>query len=788
MFKISFIFSIIIFSSFSQARQSCDWPFRTAINITETSGQNTSNYSVKLTLTGNSGGTLHSSYNWSSDGADLRLYSSNDSTPLEFSIESWSQSNKTAVIWVTLPSFNANSQHTVYVYYGNASVTTADSGTPPGIIYVDDQIKFHTRYNDRNANDPTSLSHAKALFDAQDDSTPGYGCSHPAEYQDIDNATQGGVNHDFIAVSEAYFTVPSSGQWGVRYGADYGLGGGLYVNGIALDERWNDDLWWGGSDWNNADVLQGLVNLSAGEHKLEVIGGEGCCDGGLTIQFYNGSTDTWGLASDPNVNIDIRSQACPVVRHTIQYGSHDVCGVDLSITSNVQSNEWFENSENNLTIQVNHQGSTPSGLSALANTEVSIQLPTEVTLIDSLYSGSNWACTGISGVISCLYNQVITNSGTSSTLTLHTDVGGSAGNSITISAQVTGHLPDPSSSNNTTSQTMSLLFNEGSPADCSNPKPGLWARYFDTTNYTPNDIVNKNSYQAMIDARMTAQYLFGQTILPEINGSGNPFDSSSNPDHFVLILQGYLYLQKKADYSFGVDGDDAIEAWVDDNIVSDFYGQHGAKGSAQNLSANIKLPAGFTPIEFRMQEHEGGDEHAFYWRKKGRGQNTVIIPSSAYYHCAGNPNIVLSTQVSVIQDDINGTNNPKAIPNAIMNINVSAINQGNISTDLNSTEIKQAIDTGTELYVYDFKGPGPINFMDGTNASNLSYQYVALNDGTDSISFSSDGSNFNHTATPDADGYDSAITHIRINFGGSFKAQMDGIQPAFGFEYQTRIK
>jgi len=78
--------------------------------------------------------------------------------------------------------------------------------------------------------------------------------------------------------------------------------------------------------------------------------------------------------------------------------------------------------------------------------------------------------------------------------------------------------------------------------------------------------------------------------------------------------------------------------------------------------------------------------------------------------------------------------------------------------------------------------------VDGTNASNLSYQYVALNDGTDSISFSSDGSNFNHTATPDADGYDSAITHIRINFGGSFKAQMDGIQPAFGFEYQTRIK
>jgi len=785
MFKISFIFSIIIFSSFSQARQSCDWPFRTAINITETSGQNTSNYSVKLTLTGNSGGTLHSSYNWSSDGADLRLYSSNDSTPLEFSIESWSQSNKTAVIWVTLPSFNANSQHTVYVYYGNASVTTADSGTPPGIIYVDDQIKFHTRYNDRNANDPTSLSHAKALFDAQDDSTPGYGCSHPAEYQDIDNATQGGVNHDFIAVSEAYFTVPSSGQWGVRYGADYGLGGGLYVNGIALDERWNDDLWWGGSDWNNADVLQGLVNLSAGEHKLEVIGGEGCCDGGLTIQFYNGSTDTWGLASDPNVNIDIRSQACPVVRHTIQYGSHDVCGVDLSITSDIQSTEWFVGSDNEFSVQVHHQDASPSGLSAPASTDVAIQLPTEVMLTGSLYIGLNWSCTGTSGLINCSYSQALNTADSSSTLTLYTTVNGNAGDNINISAQVNGYLPDTQLTNNTSSQGIVLLSNVGLPAECSSPKPGVWARFFDTAS--AGIVINDaNEYQTLINAQMKPEFLYGQTIVSNINSSGNPFDINADPDNFVVVFQGYLNITQSGNYYFAVDGDDAVEAWIDDAIISAYYGAHGPSGGP-NDKTRINLSNGFHKIEFRLQENAGGDAYDFYWSRRNNSGDT-IIPASAYYHCAGNPDIQLDTSVTVITDDINGTNNPKAIPNAIMNISVNAINQGNISTDLGTTEVKQAIDTGTELYVNDFNGPGPINFVDGTNASNLSYQYVALNDGTDSISFSSDGSNFNHTATPDADGYDSAITHIRINFGGSFKAQMDGIQPAFGFEYQTRIK
>ncbi|OUS37654.1 hypothetical protein A9R00_10965, partial [Oleispira antarctica] len=581
MFKISFILSIIIFSSFSQARQSCDWPFRTAINITETSGQNTSNYSVKLTLTGNSGGTLHSSYNWSSDGADLRLYSSNDSTLLNFSIESWDQSNKSAVIWVTLPSFNANSQHTVYVYYGNASVPTADSGTPPGIIYVDDQIKFHTRYNDQNTNDPTSLSHAKALFDAQDDSVAGYGCSHPVQYQDIDNATQGGVNHDFIAVSEAYFTVPSSGQWGVRYGADYGLGGGLYVNGIALDERWNEDLWWGGSDWNNADVLQGVLNLSAGEHKLEVIGGEGCCDGGLTIQFYNGSTDTWGLASDPNVNINIRSQACPVIRHTIQYGAHDVCSMDLQFDKDKISTprNWNINQTQELSLQIKNDKNAL--YTATLPILVQIQLPAGQTHAASI--GNDWMCSGTSGTISCSYNKDIVKNNKSSVLTLTIFTNRSAISPSSITASVSNNQPDADTSNNTVTDNTNVKDkNTPAPAitpSCgTSPPNGIWSRFFDIQSYADTTLDNAADYQTIVDDRVKATYLDGQTVFGNINGSGNPFDNR-NDDYYLTLFEGYIYAPEDGTYTFGVDGDDAIEVWIDGLIASTFYGLHGENGS-----------------------------------------------------------------------------------------------------------------------------------------------------------------------------------------------------------------
>ncbi len=783
MLRLLFVILLFSISTSSLARQSCDWPFSTSITVTETSGQTTSNYSVKLTLTGGNSGTLHSGYNWSSDGADLRIYNSVGSTPLAFSIESWSQSNQTAEVWVTFPTFNARSSNTIEVYYGNNAVATA-AGTPPSITYVDGKIKFHTRYNNKNTSDPTSLSHAKALFDSQDDSISGYSCSHPAQYQNITNVGQGGVNHDFIAYSEAYFTVPTSGQWGVRYGADYGLGGGLYVNGIALDERWDEDLWWGGSDWNNSDVLQGVTSLTAGEHKLEIIGAEGGNDGGLTIQFYNGSTNTWGLASNSNVNISIRSQACPAIRHTIQYGNHDVCGVDLSISSSVQSNEWFVNSENNFTIQVDNQSSTPSGLSAPADTAVSIQLPTEVTLIDSFYSGLNWTCTGTSGVISCLYNQAITTSGSSSTLTLHTEVAGTADANVTISAQVTGYLPDTQSTNNTTSQTMILLSNVGLPADCSSPKPGVWARFFDTAN--AGIVINDASeYQALIDAQMKPEFLYGQTIVSNINGSGNPFDNNSNPDHFLVVFQGYLNITQRGDYYFGVDGDDAVEAWVNDSIISSYYGAHGTSGGANN-KVKIKLSTGFHKIEFRLQENEGGDAYDFYWSRKKNGGDS-IIPASTYYHCAGNPDIQLNTGITVINDGINGSN-PKAIPGSELNMLVTASNAGNISTDLNSTTLIQAIDADTKFYIGDFNGLGPIDFTDGNDASGLSYTYSDLSNTSDSLSFSINGTTFDHTPVNDGEDYDPTITHIKLEFNGTMKSAMNGITPSFSFEYQVKLE
>ena len=781
MFKFSFILLLIVFSSFSQARQSCDWPFRTQVDITEQSGTNLNDYQIKLQL---STSNLHSSYNWTLDGFDFRIYDTDDTTPLEFWIDSWDQGNETASIWVRFPTLQASQNKSIFLYYGNENATPL--ATVP-FTFIEPGIKFHARPTSFSPDNKTEAFNEFNNISDNGNNNDGYGCTFITNFTAVTKNATFGSGDNFAAYSESYFEVATgeSGTWEFRYGADFGRGGALYVDDTTLEEDWLNDLWWANS-WTNPDTLQGSITLNEGYHKLEVLGFEGCCDGGITVQFKKpgGSWTTF-----TTTDIDIRSRACPVTEPNISYGAHDVCDlVDLRFRNTAFPNRWQINTLQEIKFQIRNIGdnfTTPPS-------QVQIQLPTGLNF--NGFSGTNWTCNASGLTINCSYAVSLATSGgarnsSQLTLTIFTDRSAIAGSNVTVTGQVTSASYDSNPGNNTLTDSAEVQDNnDPAPAvspSCATPTPGIWSRFFNIQTYADTTLDNATDYQAIVNDRVKVQYLDGQTILSNINGSGNPFDNRGD-EFYLTLFEGYINAPEDGTYTFGVDGDDAIEVWIDGLIASTFYGLHGENGSATGQQ-DITLAAGYHSIEYRFQEYTGGDSYKMYWQPPSNG-NLIIIPQSAYFHCAGQVDINLATQVAVIQDDINGTNNPKAIPNAIMNIAVNAINQGNISTDLNTTQISQAIDAGTELYVNDFNGPGPINFVDGTNASNLSYQYVALNDGTDSISFSSDGSNFNHTATPDADGYDSAITHIRINFGGSFKAQMDGIQPAFGFEYQTRIK
>lgn len=308
---------ILLMPLSSQAWFDCNWLFRTEVVVQETSGALLNNQQVLVTL---SAANVDSNYTWSTNGDDIRVLDSDDSTPLNFFIENWNQAGQSARLWVLIPTLSANESRQVLVYYGNNAAANAENLVDQ--VFVEPGIRFHTR---NSGVDPFNRNSAFNAFNNATDNVAGYGCTFVTDFTNINNQNQFGPpnqNSSIVALSESYFEVAAgeAGVWSFRYGADFGLGGGLYVDGVALEEQWNDDLWWAGN-WNAAnEILEGSISLGVGFHKLEVIGGEGCCDGGITVQYRRpgGNYQTFQTNT-----INIGSRSCAAGEPSLTYAVTD---------------------------------------------------------------------------------------------------------------------------------------------------------------------------------------------------------------------------------------------------------------------------------------------------------------------------------------------------------------------------------------------------------------------------------------------------------------------------------
>ena len=181
---------------------------------------------------------------------------------------------------------------------------------------------------------------------------------------------------------------------------------------------------------------------------------------------------------------------------------------------------------------------------------------------------------------------------------------------------------------------------------------------------TPVNQIVMNTYQnnsahprdeyVFLTLRQSNTTLIGGGYQNQINGSGNPYGSN---DNYWSDFQGYLFMPDSGVYEIGVDGDDAVEVYLDDQLITGWYGGHGRTNNAQYL-INVDIQAGWHKINFHQEERSGGDNYYLYWRRPGGA--VQIVPSSRFFHCPP----TISKDSCVISDPVNNTSNPKRIPGA----------------------------------------------------------------------------------------------------------------------------
>jgi uncharacterized repeat protein (TIGR01451 family) len=154
------------------------------------------------------------------------------------------------------------------------------------------------------------------------------------------------------------------------------------------------------------------------------------------------------------------------------------------------------------------------------------------------------------------------------------------------------------------------------------------------------------------------------------------------------------------------------------------------------------------------------------------------------------PILEVTKGVSTLEDPVNLTANPKAIPGSAVLYTVTVENQGPGTVDDNTFEITDAIPNDGCMIVTDITvpGSGPVRFTDGTPSSGLSYSFAGLLSTADDLEFSSDGGlTYDYLPSAGGSGCDPLVTHIRINPSGMFAANLGAGTPTAEFSFRVLL-
>lgn len=287
------------------------------------------------------------------------------------------------------------------------------------------------------------------------------------------------------------------------------------------------------------------------------------------------------------------------------------------------------------------------------------------------------------------------------------------------------------------------------------------------------------------------------TVNPTTGAAGISGATSSSPSNSLFLNGGVVnvdsividtsdawfsnltvWVRRGAD-SFSEDpdgGEDLVIEYLNDIgtwVGLETFSGNGGPGAIFTRSYN--LPNGGRHNNFQLRFRMTGGSGAIwdFWHIDDVCFDQTIVPS-----------LLVSKIAQTLTDPVNGGSNPKAIPGAVVQYTLGVSNQGLGVVDANSLVITDPLPSDTALYV-DTSGGDPIVFADGPVPSGLSYNYAS------DVTFSNQaggGPPYNYVPSPDADGFDPAITGYRISPTGIMNPTVGANTPSFNIRLRVRIQ
>jgi hypothetical protein len=115
---------------------------------------------------------------------------------------------------------------------------------------------------------------------------------------------------------------------------------------------------------------------------------------------------------------------------------------------------------------------------------------------------------------------------------------------------------------------------------------------------------------------------FSQTDLKNAINNQTPY-SGFNGDGFTIVVSGYFIPKQTGSYTFSIEGDDAVDLFINDQNVANHYGGHGSSPIGTH-TGTISLAAGKKYLfRARFQEAGGGEVLQLFWKKPTESSGSV---------------------------------------------------------------------------------------------------------------------------------------------------------------------
>lgn len=155
-----------------------------------------------------------------------------------------------------------------------------------------------------------------------------------------------------------------------------------------------------------------------------------------------------------------------------------------------------------------------------------------------------------------------------------------------------------------------------------------------------------------------------------------------------------------------------------------------------------------------------------------------------FTNTAKRPTLTVNKSSEVVSDPVNNAANPKRIPGAVIRYSVSVINSGPGTIDASTLAITDVVPANTILCVSIVCGNPIVEFVDGSPASGLSFNAA-------NVTYSNivgGGPPYSYTPVPDANGFDAAVTGMRVAPIGTMSGASGSGNPSFAMRFRVKVK